>query len=86
MELEQMSHRRRGTKNISYRFTDQGRDEGMPIGGLPRKGRNRDGDEGAFLAPVCPGHHDHLGGVKPPTSKVLTMQHAGPMSVPQWET
>ena len=58
----------------------------MPSEGLPGKGRDTDGDEGAFLAPACLGHRDHLGGGKPPTSKVLTMRHAGPVVVPQWET
>ena len=57
----------------------------MPSGDLPGKGRDTDGDEGAFLAPACPGHRDHLGGGKPPTSNVLTMRHAGPVAVPQWE-
>ena len=58
----------------------------MPSGGLPRKGRDTDGDESAFLAPACPGHCDHIGGGKPPTYKVLTMRHAGTVAVPQWET
>ena len=67
-------------------FPAKGGDKGMPSGGLPRKGQDMDGDEGAFLAPACPGHRDHLGGGKPPASKVLTMQHTGPMAVPQWAT
>ena len=58
----------------------------MPSRGLPRKGRDADSDEGAFLAQTCPGRRDHLGGGKPPTSKVLTMRHAGPVAVPKWET
>ena len=86
MELDRSRHGRRGTTHPSDRVPDQGGDEGMISGGLPRKGRDTDGDEGAFLAPACPGHRDHLGGGKPPTSKVLTMRHAGPMAVTQWET
>ena len=86
VELEQSSHRRRIKSNISDRVTDQGSEEGIPSGGLPRKGRDTDGDEGSFLAPACPGHRDHLGGGKPPTPKVLTMKHAGNMVDPQWET
>ena len=58
----------------------------MPIGELPRKGRDTDGNEGAFMEPACPGHHDNLGGGKPPTPKVLKMRHAGPVADPQWET
>ena len=63
----------------------QGGDEGIPSGGLPGKGRDADDDEGAFLAPACPGRRNHLGGGKPPTSKVLMMRHAGPVAVPKWE-
>ena len=87
VELDQHSHgRRSGTTHLSDRVPDQGGDEGMPSGGQPRKGRDTDSNEGAFLAPACLGHCDHLGGGKPPTSKVLTMRHAGPMAVHQWET
>ena len=75
-----------GKHNIPDRVPDQGRDEGIPSGGLTRKGRDTDGDESIFLAPECPGHCDHLGGGKPPTPKVLTMQHAGPVADPHWET
>ena len=87
MALDQRSHgRRRGTTHPSDRVPDQGGDEGMPSGGLPGKGREMDGNEGEFLAPACPEHRDHLGGEKPPTSKVLIMQHAGSVAFPQWET
>ena len=57
----------------------------MPSGGLPGKGRDADGDEGKFLAQTCKGRCDHLGGGKPPSSKVPTMRHAGPVSVLKWE-
>ena len=87
VELDQRSHgRRRGTTHLLNRVPYQGGDEEMPSGGLTGKGWDTDGDEGALLAPACPGHRDHLGGGKTPTSKVLTMRHAGIMSVPQWET
>ena len=56
-------------------------DEGMPSGGLSGKGRDADGDEGTFMAQICTGRRDHLGGGKPPYSKVTTMIHAGPMAV-----
>ena len=68
VDLDQSSHGSRGTTHLSDRVPDQGGEEGMP-----RKGQDTDGDEGAFMAPACPGHRDHLGGVKPPKSKVLTM-------------
>ena len=75
VELYQRIHgrRRRGTKYLSDRVPHQGGDEGMPSGGLPGKGWDADGDEGSFLAQICLGCRDHLGGGKPPTSKVLTM-------------
>ena len=85
VELERSSHGRRVNTNLLDRFPDQGRDKVMPSVGLPRKGRDMDGDEGAFMAPACPGYRDHLGGGKPPTPKVLTMRHAGLMADPQWE-
>ena len=44
-----------------------------------------DSDADAFMQRVCPGHRDHLGGGKPPTPKVLTMRHAGPMAGTQRE-
>ena len=52
MEFYISSHGRRGTTHLSDRVPDQGGDEGMPSGGLPRKGQDTDGDEGASLAPA----------------------------------
>ena len=52
MELNRRSHRRRrGTTHLPDRVPYQGGDEGMTSGGLPKKGRDADGDEGALLAP-----------------------------------
>ena len=65
-------------------ITHQGGGEGMTSGGLPGKGRDADGDEGTFMAQACTGRHDHLGGGKPHSSKVLTMRHAGPVAVFKW--
>ena len=31
----------------------------------------------ALIQTACTGHHDHLGGGKPPTPNVMTMRHAG---------
>ena len=58
----------------------------MPSGGLPRKVRDADGHESTFLAQKFTGRCDHLGGGKPPSSKVPTMRHAGPVAVPKRET
>ena len=62
MELNRRSHgRRRGTTHLPDRVPYQGGDEGMPSGGLPKKGRDADGNESAFLAQACLGRRDHLG-------------------------
>ena len=44
----------------------------------------RNGDEGEFLATACSGRRDHLGGGKPPSSKMSTMRHSGPVAVTKW--
>ena len=85
VELGSLSHGRRPT-NISDGFPDQGRAKELPCGGIPRKGWDKESDADAFLQPACPGHRDHLGGGKPPTPKVLTMQHAGPVAGTKQET
>ena len=72
VDLGSHSHGRR-PRNISDGFTDQGRAEEFPCGGLSRKGWDTDSNADAFLQPACPGHRDHLGGGKPPTPKVLKM-------------
>ena len=51
---------------------------------MPGKGRYTDGDEGAFMAMTCSGRCDHLGGGKPPSSKMPTIQHAIPVAVTKW--
>ena len=86
--MDQRSHGRmsRGTKHLLDRVPHQGGDRGIPSGGLPWKGWDADGDAGTFMAQTCPGRRDHLGGEKPPPSKVLAMQHAGAVAVPKWET
>ena len=79
MELVSLGHRRRPS-NVSAGLTNQGRSAELPCRGLPRKVRNTDSDADAFMHLACPGYRDHLGGGKPPTPKVLTMRHAGPMA------
>ena len=67
--LERISHGKRRNTNLLDRVPDKGRDEGMPSGGLPRKGWDTDDDEGAFLLPACPGNCDHLVGGNLPHSR-----------------
>ena len=86
MDLDRRSYgrgRRGVANNISDRFP-QGGDEGVSSGQVPGKGRDMDGDEGAFLETACSGRCDHLGGGKPPSSKIPTMRHAGPVAVTKW--
>ena len=87
VDLDQRSYgrgrRRGGANNISDRFP-QGGDKGVSSGRVPGKGRDTDGDESAFLATACSGRCDHLGGGKPPSSKMPTMRHAGPVTVTKW--
>ena len=75
VEMDQRSYRmrRRGESNNLLDRVPQGGDEGVPSGGVPGKGRDADGDEVTFLAQTCTGRRDHLGGGKPPSSKVTTM-------------
>ena len=56
----------------------------MSSGRVTGKGRNTDGDEGKFLALACPGRRDHLGVGESPSSKMPTMQHAGPVAFTKW--
>ena len=64
---------------------DQGRTKELPCEGLPRKGWDTDSDADAFMQPAYPGHRNHFGGGKPPTPKLLTMQHAGTVEGTQQE-
>ena len=70
-----------GGKPQTYRmaFPNQWRAAELSSGGMPRPGRDKNGDTGALFQPACPGYRDHIGGGKPPTPKLLTMRHAGPM-------
>ena len=78
MELGSLVHGRR-PEDVPDGLPDQGRAAELPCRGLPRTGRDKDGDADAFLQPACPVYCDHLGGGKPPIPKVLTMRHAGTM-------
>ena len=78
IDLGSLSHGRR-TADVSVSLPDQGRAAKMPSGGLPRMGRDKDGDADALLQLACPGYCDHLGGGKPHPPKVITMRHYGAM-------
>ena len=47
--------------------------------GLPRPGREEDGDADALFQPACPGYLDHFGVGKPPPPTVSPIRHADPM-------
>ena len=83
MELGSLDHGRRPADVLAV-LPDQGRAAELPYRGLPRTGRDKDSNADEFLQPACPGYHDHIGGGKPPTPKVLTMRHAGPMVGAKW--
>ena len=86
MDMDRRSYekgRRGRNKDISDRFP-QGGDEGISSGRMPGKVRDKDGDEGALLETVCKGRRDHLGGGKPPSSKMPTLRHVFPVEVSQW--
>ena len=86
MDMDRRSYgrKRRGrAKDLSYRVP-QGGDGGVSSERMPGKGRDKDGDEGAFLERACKGRHDNLGGRKPPSSKMLTMRHASSVAVSKW--
>ena len=55
MDMDRRSYgrgRRRRAKDISGRVP-QGGDEGVSSGSMPGKGRDKDGDEDAFLETAC---------------------------------
>ena len=85
-EMDRCSYgkgRRGRNKYISDRVP-QGGDEGVSSGRMSGKGQYKDGDEGAILETACKGRRDHLGGGKPPSSKMPTLRHVRPVAVSQW--
>ena len=86
MEIDRRSYdrERRGRAKYTLDRVPQGGDKGVSSGGMPGKGRDKDGNEGAFLVTACKGRHDHLGGGKAPSSKIPTILHAGPVAVSKW--
>ena len=66
----------RGRRGISKDILDrvtQGGDKGVSSGRMPGKGRDKDGDEGAFLETASKRRRDHLGGGKLTSSKIPTL-------------
>ena len=66
----------RGRRGRASEISDgvpQGGDDGVSSGRLSGEGRDTDGDADALLDAACEGHSDHLGGGKPPSSKMPTM-------------
>ena len=78
MKLGSFVHRRRAA-DVPDGLPDQGRASELPSGGLPRPGRDEDGDADALFQPACTGYRDHLGKGKPTPPTVPTMRHDDPM-------
>ena len=86
MDMDRRSYgrgRRGRSNNISDRVP-QGGDEGVSSGRMPGKGRDKDGDESAFLEAARKGRRDNLGGGKPPSYKIHMTSHARPVAVSKW--
>ena len=64
---------RRGGASDMLDRVPQGRDEGVSSERMYGEVRYTDGDAGTFLETACEGHSDHLGGGKPPSSKMPTL-------------
>ena len=78
VELGSLGHGRRAA-DVPDGLPEQGRAAELTSGGLPRSGRDKDGDADALFQPVCPGYRGHFGGGKPPPPTVPPMRHSGPM-------
>ena len=72
MKLGSFVHRRRAA-DVPDGLPDQGRAVELPSGGLPRPGRDEDGNADELFQPACPVYHDHFGGGKPPPPAVSPM-------------
>ena len=86
MDMDRRSYGR-GRKGIAKYISDrvpQGGDEGVSGGRMPGTGRYKDSNEGAFLETACKGRRDHLGGGKPPSSKMPTLRHNRSVAVSRW--
>ena len=72
MEMGSLVHGRQPA-DTSAGFTDQGRAAELPCRGLPRTGRDEDGNADAFLQPSCLGYREDLGCGRFPSSKMITI-------------
>ena len=82
MDMDRRSYGR-GRKGIAKYISDrvpQGGDKGVSSGRVPGKVRDTDGNEGAILETARTGRRDHLGGGKPPSSKMPTLRHVCPVT------
>ena len=77
VELGRFGHGRRAA-DVPYGLPDQGKAVELPGGGMPRPGKDEDGDADALFQPACPGYRDHFGGGKPPPPMFPPMRHDGP--------
>ena len=84
VDLGSFGHGRRAA-DVPDVLPNQGRAAEFPSGGLPRPGRDEDGDAEALFQPACPGYRDNFGGVKPPPPTVPPMRHAGTMEVTKYQ-
>ena len=84
MEMGSLGHGRRPA-DVSTGLPDQGRAAELPCRGLPRMGRDEDGDADALFQPACPGYRDNFGGGKPPSPTVPLMRHDGSMEGTKWQ-
>ena len=75
---------RRGRGTNIQAGVPQGGDNGVPSGRVPGEGRDTDGDARALLEEARAGHHYHLGGGKPPPSKMRKLRHVCTVAGPQW--
>ena len=62
----------------------QGGDNVVPSRRVTVEGRDADGDTRALLEEACAGHYHHLGGGKPPPSKMQKLRHVCTVAGPQW--
>ena len=78
MDLGSFIHWRKAT-DVPDGLTNQGRDAELSSGGLPRPGRDKDGDADALFQLTFPGYCNHFGGGKPPPPTVPPIQNASPI-------
>ena len=64
-------------------MSPKGGGKGVSSGRVSGKGRDTDGDVGSLLEEARAGHSHHLGGGKPPPSKMQKMRHVRPVAGPQ---